>query len=235
MIYDNMHKIIADYSNKTKYGYTILEAILRNIDIDLSTYPKTDIKNYVNIFRRKLANDLIQKKKYKDLPNILKLEKNDIYTKLINNEECDENIYKYVSFYIELNIIIIKSDKYRYINEYNNNINSIILVEVIDNKFVPVYSVEETQIYNIFENKDIEKLLEKYILDSRLIFNNKIELTNKEYRQINKLKNYKLSELHNICEIYSINIFKYISDRKLYKKKMELFEEIKLKLINKMI
>ena len=235
MNYDNVHKIIANYSSKTKYGYSILEAILKNIDIDLNTYPKNDIKNYVNIFRRKLANDLIQKKKYKDLPNILKLEKNDIYTKLINKEECDENIYKYISFYIELNIIIIKNGKYRYINEYNNNINSIILVEVIDNRFVPVYSVEEIHIYNIFEYTTVQKILEKYILDSRLIFNNKIELTNKEYKQINKLKNYKLADLHNICEIYSINIYKYISDRKLYKKKIELFEEIKLNLINKMI
>ncbi len=234
MKYNNIYKLVNSYTiNEKTRGFPILEAILKIIDIDLATYPKYDIKNYVNIFRRKLANDLIQKKKYKDLPNILKLEKNDIYSKLINNEECDENTYKYVSFYLELNIIIIKNNKYRYVNEYNKNIHTVILVEINDNKFVPIFLIEDSIVYNMFSDKDLVEILKFFEVDSRLIFNNKVELTNKEFKQINKLKNYKLSQLHEICEIYSINIYKYISDRKLYKKKLELFEELKLKLINK--
>ena len=234
MKHNNIYKLVNSYTiNEKTRGFSILEAILKIIDIDLCTYPKYDINNYVNIFRRKLANDLIQKKKYKDLPNILKLEKNDIYSKLINNEECDENTYKYVSFYLELNIIIIKNNKYRHVNEYNKNIHTIILVEINDNKYVPIFSIEDSIVYNMFSDKDLVEILKFFEVNSRLIFNNKVELTNKEMKQINKLKNYKLSQLHEICEIYSINIYKYISDRKLYKKKLDLFEELKLKLINK--
>ena len=116
-------------NNKKYNSYCILEGVLRIIDIELNNYNKHEIKNSVNVFRRKLGNELIQKKLYKILPNIFKLEKNDIYSKLINNEKCDENIFKYISYYLELNIIIIKDRKYRYVNTYNSTIHSIILVE----------------------------------------------------------------------------------------------------------
>ena len=175
---------------------------------------------------------MIQKKLYKNFPNILKFERNNIYSKLINNEECDENIYKYISIYLELNIIILKNNKYRFVGEYNNNISSIIIVELENNRFIAIYLALDNKIYNIFVDSDIKKILEFFSVDNRLIFNNKKELTNNEYKQINKLKNYSLGKLQEICEIYSINIYKYINDRKLYKKKIELFEELKINLIN---
>ena len=230
MNYEKIYQLINNVN--TKYTFNILETILRIIDIDLYNNSRNDIKSNVNIFRRKLANDLIQKKLYKNFPNILKFERNNIYSKLINNEECDENIYKYVSIYLELNIIIFKNNKYRFVGEYNNNISSIIIVELENNKFVPIYLAIDNKIYNIFVDFDIKKILKYFSVDNRLIFNNKKELTNNEYKQINKLKNYSLGKLQEICEIYSINIYKYINDRKLYKKKIELFEELKLNLIN---
>ena len=230
MNYEKIYELINNIN--IKYSYSFLETILRIIDVDLYNSPKFEIKTNVNIFRRKLANDLIQKKLYKNFPNILKFERNNIYSKLINNEECDENIYKYVSIYLELNIIILKNKKYRFVGSYNKNISSIILVEIENNKFIPIYLALNSKIYNIFEDYDIEKILNNFKLDNRLIFNNKKELTNNEYKQINKLKNYTLSKLQEICEIYSINIYKYINDRKLYKKKIELFEELKINLIN---
>lgn len=230
MNYEKIYDLINNENVKNSFSF--LETILRIIDVDLYNSPKFDIKTNVNIFRRKLANDLIQKKLYKNFPNILKFERNNIYSKLINNEECDENIYKYVSLYLEVNIIILKDKKYRFVGSYNNTISSIILVEIDNTKFIPIYLALENKIYNIFEDFDIQKILDYFDLDNRLIFNNKNELTNNEYKQINKLKNYTLSKLQEICEIYSINIYKYINDRKLYKKKIELFEELKLNLIN---
>lgn len=230
MNYEKIYDLINNVNIKNSFSF--LETILRIIDVDLYNSPKFDIKTNVNIFRRKLANDLIQKNLYKNFPNILKFERNNIYSKLINNEECDENIYKYVSLYLEVNIIILKNKKYRFVGSYNNTISSIILVEIDNTKFIPIYLALENKIYNIFEDFDIQKILDYFDLDNRLIFNNKNELTNNEYKQINKLKNYTLSKLQEICEIYSINLYKYINDRKLYKKKIELFEELKLNLIN---
>jgi hypothetical protein len=231
MNYEKIYDLINNINIKNSFSF--LETILRIIDVDLYNSPKFEIKTNLNIFRRKLANDLIQKKLYKNFPNILKFERNNIYSKLINNEECDENIYKYVSLYLEVNIIILKDKKYRFVGSYNNTISSIILVEIDNTKFIPIYLTLDNKIYNIFEDFDIQKILDYFDLDNRLIFNNKKELTNNEYKQINKLKNYTLSKLQEICETYSINIYKYINDRKLYKKKIELFEELKLNLINK--
>ena len=229
MNYEKIYELINNVNIKNSYN--ILEAVLRLIDIDLFNSQKYDIKTNVNIFRRKLANDLIQKKLYKNFPNKLKFERNNIYSKLINNEDCDENIYKYISLYLELNIIIFKNKKYRFVGKYNNNISSIIIVE-IDNKFVPIYMVIDSKIYNIFEDYNIQKILNKYKMDNRLIFNNKKELTNNEYKEINKLKNYKLSKLQEMCEIYEIDIYKNVDNKKLCKKKSELFEELKINLIN---
>ena len=77
MNYEKIYNFINN-SNK-QHSYYILEAILRIIDIDLYNSPKNEIKSNVNIFRRKLANDLLQKKLYKNFPNTLKFERNNIY------------------------------------------------------------------------------------------------------------------------------------------------------------
>ena len=44
---------------------------------------------------------------------------------------CDENIYKYVSYYLELNILIFKDNTYRFVNPYDKDINTIILLKII--------------------------------------------------------------------------------------------------------
>ena len=230
MNYDKIYNIINDVNKQN--SYYILEAILRIIDIDLNNSPKYEIKTNIDIFRRKLANDLLQKKLYIKFPNKLKFERNNIYSKLVNNEEFDENIYKYISFYLELNIVILKNKKYRFVCPYNNNISTIILVEADDNKFIPIYILLDNKIYNIFEDCDMKKMLEYFSVDNRLIFNNKKELTNNEYKEINKLKNYKLDKLQELCEVYSINKYRCNNGKKIFKKKNDLFEELKLFLIN---
>ena len=76
----------------------------------------------------------------------LKIERNDIYSNLINNNN-DENTKKYISIYINLNIIIINNNKYRYINKYNNNLKSIILLENNDYKYFPIYIIKNNTYY----------------------------------------------------------------------------------------
>ena len=73
MNYEKIYQLINNVN--TKYTFNILETILRIIDVDLYNSSKNEIKSNVNIFRRKLANDLIQKKLYKNFPNILKFER----------------------------------------------------------------------------------------------------------------------------------------------------------------
>lgn len=218
--------------NSSKKSYNIVEAILRTLDIDLNLYPIEDIKNNVHIFRKKMGNELITKNIYKTLEYNLKIEKNEINSILINNKYIDENTTKYISYYINLNIIIINNNKYRYINKYNNILQTIILIEK-DKKFIPVYLVEDNNIINVFCDNDIINILKYFTIDNSIIFNNKIELSDKDYKQINKLKNSTLKNLQVHCNNYNINIYKYIDTKKLYKKKSELFEELKFKLINK--
>jgi hypothetical protein len=253
LIYKNIKNNI---NNDKSRHYGFLESILRIIDIDINNLNKSDIINNVNIFRRKLGNELIQNNLYKILPNKLRFSKNSIHLKLINNELCDENIYKYISYYLELNIIIINNNVYRCVNPYDNMINSIILVENEITRFIPIYVLYNGVVCNIFDDILIKKLLENFKLNDKIIFNNKSTITEDELKKINKFKNYKLQELQDLCKIYNINIYsnsnsnsnskqnkinnenniqyktEILNENKKYKKKQELFEELKNKLIN---
>lgn len=228
--------IKSNINNDKSRHYGFLECILRIIDIDINNLNKSDIINNVNIFRRKLGNDLIQKNLYKILPNKLRFSKNSIHLKLINNELCDENIYKYISYYLELNIIIINNDTYRCVNPYDSMINTIILLENKITRFIPIYVLYNGDICNIFDDALIKNILQNYKLNSKIIFNNKTTVTDEELKEINKFKNYKLQELHDLCKIYKINIYNdsnnKLNENKKYKKKQDLFEELKNKLIN---
>lgn len=230
----NINKNVKNTNNNTRSinfrYYNFLESILRLIDIDLNNLERNDVINNVNIFRIKLGNDLIQKNIYKTFPNKLRYNKNSIYLKLINNEICDENIYKYVSYYLELNILIFNDNKYRFVNPYEKDINTIILVEKNKIKFIPVYITNnQNKLYNMYDNEIIDNLLIKFEENRKIIFNNKNEINEEDLKKINKLKNNKLNELHELCEIYNINIME--NDKK-FKKKINLFEELKNKLIN---
>jgi hypothetical protein len=234
MIYQKIYDLIqSSYSSKNYYN--IIETILRILDIDLNLSPIEDIKNNVDIFRKKMGNELLSKQLYKNLPYCLKIEKNSINLILINNKYIDENTSKYISYYLNLNIIIIKNNKYRYINKYNNTIDSIILIENNKNKYKPVFIINDNNIYNIFNDNDINNILKYFTIDNRIIFNNNNDLSDKDFKQIEKIKLLPLYKIQNICNNYNINIYKYIDSKKLFKKKLELFEELKINLINKNI
>lgn len=225
-----LDKYIRNIKDNAK-NYYFLESILRLIDIDLNNLNRNEIINNLNIFRIKLGNDLILENIYKSLPNKLRLNKNSIYLKLINNECCDENIYKYVSYYLELNILIFSDNTYRFVNEYDKDINTIILIEKDKIKFIPIYITDsQNKLYNMYDNIIIDNLLLNFELNKKIIFNNKNEINEEELKKINKLKNSKLNELQELCKIYNINI-KDASNIK-FKKKIDIFEELKNKLIN---
>tara|TARA_Y100000741_G_C18249649_1_gene556811 strand:+ start:704 stop:1405 length:702 start_codon:yes stop_codon:yes gene_type:complete len=219
-------------NDKKTFFYSFLESILRIIDNDINVYQKSEVIKCVNIFKNKLANDLISKELYRTFDYNLKIARNDIYSNLINDSIIDENSKIYISKYINLNIIILNKNKYRYIQEYNNQINSIILLEN-DLKYFPIYIIKNNKYYSIFDNTIIQDVLQKFSLDNRLIFNSNIDITDKEHKQINKLKSLTLNKLQSICNDYEICIYKYIDTRKLLKKKIELFEELKFYLLNK--
>ena len=96
-----------------------MESILRIIDIDINNLKKEEIIKNVDIFRRKVGNDLIQNNLYKSLPNTVKCKKNSIHLKLINNDICDENIYKYISYYC---VPLLNHDKTHLFLPLNKNI-----------------------------------------------------------------------------------------------------------------
>ena len=226
MINDIVNFINNKHKNKTLFLYNFLECILRIIDIEVNIFPRNDILEYTNIFKNRLANDLI-KNFYKKLDYNLKIA---IYTNLIHNKNIDENTKKYIGYYLNLNIIIINNYKYRYVNNYDNKKKSIIILER-NNKYHPIYLVKDNKHFNIYDNIILNEIISKFNLDNRLIFNNN-DICDKE---INKLKNNTLKSLQEICNDYDICLFKYIDTKKIFKKKNELFEEIKLKLTNKNI
>lgn len=217
------------HNDKKTFFYHFIECIVRLIDIDNNILHKNDVINHTNIFRKKMADDLISKEYYKKLDYNLKIEKNEIYNNLVCNKNINENVKIYISVYVNLNIIVINNNKYRYINKYNNCLNSIILLENND-KYCPIYIVKNTEIITIFDHNTISNVLVVYSFDNRLIFNSNIN--NSDYKKINQLKTYTLYKLQEICMNYDINIYKYIDTKKLLKKKIELFEELKYKLIN---
>ena len=205
-------------NNNFRYYY-FLESVLRLIDIDLNSLNREEIIKNTNIFRIKLGNDLIQKNIYKTLPNKLRFSKNSIHLKLINNMCCDENIYKYVSYYLELNILIFKDNTYRFVNPYDKDINTIILVEKNKIKFIPIYILDsKNNMYNMYDNIIIDDLILKFDLNKKIIFNDKQEVNDEEIKKINKLKNNKLNELHELCLIYNIDIKENNNKSKLKKK-----------------
>ena len=222
-IYENIEKI------KTNKAYRFMECILRIIDLDINSINKQDISNNVNIFRRKLGNELLQNNLYKILPPKVRARKNTIYTKLINNEICDENTFKYISYYLNLNIIILDNIYYRYVNDYDPEINNIVILQKDNIHFIPVILNIENNIINIFDNTIVDIMKNKYKLNKKLVFNNKDVITEEEIKQVNRLKNLKSNELCDLCEVYNLK-YKDINNKIL--KKNILFEKLKMELIN---
>ena len=218
---------INKYSDYKK-GYIMLEAILRVLDVEVNLYNKSDIISYVNIFRKRLANDLLAKELYKKLNYKLKIKRNDIYNNLLTNSVLDNNTVSYIGIYLNINIVIIKNLRYRYVEKYNNALDSIILLD-LEEGYYPIYIPNEGIKDRLLNNKMLQSILNNYVIDNRIVFNK--EINKEDLQNINGLKSYSLKKLQEIANIYVIDIYKFINDRKLLKKKVELVEELQFKLL----
>lgn len=215
IIYEEINKL-----NKNKYKYNIYETILRLIDIDINLCDRNLIKERTHIFKIKLANDLITHKIYKKFNFNLKKQKNFIYNYLTSqptNSKINYNIIKYISIYLNLNILIIKNNLYNFINDYNENINTLIIIDKMNSLFNGYNYKNKT----IFNNKEITELLKFYKKNYEIIIDDNIEFDS----QFNKIKKYDLDTLYNVCNFYNINI--YDNYNKIKKKsKAKLYEEL---------
>jgi hypothetical protein len=220
MDYKYLYNEINQY-NKNKYKYNIYEAILRLLDIDICLLSIKDINIKSTILKNKLANDLISKKFYKLFDYNLKKQKNIIYTFLTSNNihmDISNNIIKYISIYLNLNILLIKNNLYRFINEYNIYHNTIILIQK-ENKFIPyIYSYNNIYI-NFFNNIYIQEIIKLFNFNYEIIIDDNIPFS----IQFNKIKKYKLENIYNICSHYNIDLYDNLKN---LKTKKYLFEEL---------
>ena len=226
MNYKLLYNEIEKY-NKNKYKNNIYESILRILDKDICLLSNKEINIKSNIFKNKLANDLLSKKLYKLFDYNLKKQKNIIYTFLISNHinvDIFNNILKYISIYLNLNILLLKNNLYRFVNEYNSSINTIILIEK-ENKFIP-YIYNNNNIYiNYFNDIHIKEIIKLYNINYEIIIDDNVSFSS----QFNKIKKYKLEDIYNICSYYNINLYNNNNNNnniKKFKSKKILFDEL---------
>ena len=209
-----MQKLV--YQKSRKHIHNIYECILRLLDSDICLLSFNDINIKSNIFKKKLANDLVLKHIYKKFDFDLKKQKNIIYNFLISNNintPICNNILRYISIYLKINILIIYNNLYRFVNNYDKTINTIILIEKDKMK---------NKLYKcIFNNIDIVNIIKLYNINYEIIIDDNIPFNT----QFNKIKKYNLSQIYEICKFYEINLYLDNNSTKI-KTKKKLFEEL---------
>lgn len=229
MDYEYIKKEI-DKIYKNKYNYNIYECILRILDVEICLLHFKDINVKSNILKKKLANDLILNNIYKKFDYDLRKQKDIIYNFLISNNIntiVSNNIIRYISIYLNMNILIIYNNLYRFVNKYNENIKTIILIENND-KFTP-YIYQKNNLYErFFKNNDIMNIINLYNINYEIIIDDNVLFNT----QFNKIKKYNLEELYNVCKFYKINLYLDDNNTKMKTRKL-LFEELYNILYNK--
>jgi len=217
---------------KNKYKYNIYECILRIIDKEICLLNFKDINIKSNILKKKLANDLILNNLHKKFDYDLKKQKDIIYNFLISsniNLPITNNILKYISIYLNVNILIIYNNLYRFVNIYDENIKTIILIEKEENiKYYPYIYEKNNVTEEFFNNDDIIDIIKLYNINNEIIIDDNVLFNT----QFNKIKKYDLNKIIEICKFYKINI--YLDDKNIKKKsKKKLFKELYDILYNK--
>ena len=204
---------------KSQIEYNIFECILRIFDKTFSLLNKDTLNQKSISLKNKLSADLISLKIYNKFDFNLKKQKNFIYNNLVSNNiyyNYNNNIIKYISYYINHNILIIDGSKYNFINEYNSKLNTIILIKKTKLYFPYIYN---KSIYiNIYNDTQINKIISYFKLNKKIIIDENIDI----HKQLNKLKYLKLTELQEIASEYNICLY---SSNKL-KNKNILFKEL---------
>ena len=221
-----------DLNAKNKYKYNIYECILRIVDPEISLLNFTDINIRSNILKKKLANDLVLNNLHKKFDFDLKKQKDIIYNFLISsniNVPITNNIIKYISIYLNINILIINNNLYRFVNTYNENIKTLILIEKEkDKKYYPYIYQKNNENKRFFNNNEISSIIELYDINYEIIIDDNVGFDT----QFNKIKKYDLTKIYNICKFYKMNIYSDDKNTKL-KTKKTLFEELYYILYNK--
>ena len=200
-------KIYNDIEYYKKRFSNIYECILKILDKEINLLERREINEKSIIFKNKLGNDLLNKKIYKLFDYNLKKQKNIIYTFLISNNiyvKVPNIILEYISIYLNCNILIIKNKLYRFINNYDENKKSIILIEKEDKYMEYIYKTNE--IYKeLFDDNDIKNIIKNFNINYEIIINEYILFST----QFNKIKKKTLDEIENICKFYNIELYNY--------------------------
>jgi len=198
-------KIYNDIEYYKKRFSNIYECILKILDKEINLLERREINEKSIIFKNKLGNDLLNKKIYKLFDYNLKKQKNIIYTFLISNNiyvKVPNIILEYISIYLNCNILIIKNKLYRFINNYDENKKSIILIEKEDKYMEYIYKTNE--IYKeLFDDNDIKNIIKNFNINYEIIINEYILFST----QFNKIKKKTLDEIENICKFYNIELY----------------------------
>lgn len=208
-----------------KFKNNFIKSIILTLESQFRLYDHKVQIEFLYYLKKKLKEDLIEKKLYLDFDSKLKLKKNDIYIDLnSNNLELNEYTKQYISYYFNINIIIINhsTKKHRCIIDYNPKWYSIILINE-KNNYNPLI------VDNLLVDEDIQFILKKYIIDDLFIFRNETDISIEEKDKIAKLNKLKINELKDIAIEYDIDIYKVSSSntKNKCKTKSELSDEIK--------
>lgn len=217
---------------KNKYKYNIYECILRILDNEICLLNFTDINIRSNILKKKLANDLVLNNLHKKFDYDLKKQKDIIYNFLISsniNVPITNNIIKYISIYLNVNVLIIYNNLYRFVNIYNEDLKTIILIEKEkDKKYYPYIYQKNNEMKKFFDDDNINDIKKLYNISYEIIIDDNVPFNT----QFNKIKKYDLNKIIEVCKFYKMDVYVDDKNTKLKSKKI-LFEELYNILYNK--
>lgn len=157
-----------------------------------------------------MAIDLDKKNLYSKLKyNHKRFKKTEFQDSLINNKVMNnEYFYAYIGDYFKVNILLKDDDIINYLNNYNENRYSILLIK------------KDKYFYVHFNCENLSFIDHELCLKHNILINN-VKKTSK-----NTLSNLKIGELQNIAKGKNIDIKKQGKTGLINKSKKELLEEI---------
>ena len=147
--------VINDVLDKKYYIYSVnrencfISSILTIFDKMFTSLSHNSQLNYIKNFKKKLAYDLDEKnyyKKFKFKPNIIK--KTDFQKILFDEININSHIEMYISYYLNINILIIDLDNSNiyFLCNYDKNIITIIIFKK-DNYYNPLLNENKQSIF----------------------------------------------------------------------------------------
>ena len=226
----NYIKQIKNLIKNNKFKNNFIKSIMLSLEPNFRIYDHKVQNDILHHLKKRLKQDLIELNLYLNFNNKLRFKKNDIYVDLNSqNLNIEEYTKQYISHYFNVNIIIINqtTQKHRCIIDYNPNWFSIILINE-KNNYIPLV------IDKLLTDKDVQIILQEFVIDELFIFRNETDITLEEKDKIAKINKLKINELKDIAIEYDIDIYKVstANTKNKFKTKNELSEEIKNFIIN---